>query len=150
MPNASPRNMGFKIEDDLNTEKSRKLWLEWKRRSDKDHYPDPKERARLVVAQPGKCWLKVARSQSLLWHHQLQCGQCKGQIAGRHHNQRIGMENPRDGWATRLSWPGLYGMGRGRRRLDRTRRGEPVFRICSFLIVELMRNGKAPRRRHAA
>src|SRR5438128_7523246 len=39
------RNMGFKIEDDLNTDKSRKLWLEWKRRSDKDHYPDPKERA---------------------------------------------------------------------------------------------------------
>src|SRR5690242_15142943 len=28
------RNMGFKIEDDLNTEKSRRLWLEWKRRTD--------------------------------------------------------------------------------------------------------------------
>ena len=26
------RNMGFKIEDDLNTEQSRKAWLEWKRR----------------------------------------------------------------------------------------------------------------------
>src|SRR5262249_27726897 len=32
------RNMGFKIEDDLNTEHSRALWLEWKRRSDPDHY----------------------------------------------------------------------------------------------------------------
>src|SRR6266404_3334151 len=39
------RKMGFKIEDDLNTEKSRKLWLEWKRRSDKDNYLNPKERA---------------------------------------------------------------------------------------------------------
>src|SRR5215211_5865875 len=28
------RNMGFKIEDDLNTENSRKQWLEWKRRTD--------------------------------------------------------------------------------------------------------------------
>src|SRR5215204_3421397 len=28
------RNMGFKIEDDLNTENSRKQWLEWKRRID--------------------------------------------------------------------------------------------------------------------
>ncbi|HWW73781.1 MAG TPA: isoaspartyl peptidase/L-asparaginase, partial [Pyrinomonadaceae bacterium] len=28
------RGMGFKIEDDLNTEHSRKLWLEWKRRTD--------------------------------------------------------------------------------------------------------------------
>src|SRR5580704_4803856 len=34
------RNMGFKIEDDLNTEKSRRLWMEWKRRTDPEHYPD--------------------------------------------------------------------------------------------------------------
>src|SRR5215212_8974602 len=39
------RNMGFKIEDDLNTENSRKQWLEWKRRSDPGHYLDPKKRA---------------------------------------------------------------------------------------------------------
>src|SRR6266576_3988862 len=39
------RDVGFKIEDDLNTEKSRKLWLEWKRRSDKDHYLNPKARS---------------------------------------------------------------------------------------------------------
>src|SRR5918911_2363111 len=39
------RGMGFKVEADLNTEKSRQLWLEWKRRSDPEHYLDPKERA---------------------------------------------------------------------------------------------------------
>src|SRR5215210_4948081 len=39
------RNMGFKIEDDLNTENSRKQWLEWKRRIDPSHYLDPKKRA---------------------------------------------------------------------------------------------------------
>src|SRR5205823_11121807 len=39
------RNMGFKIEDDLNTDKSRKLWLEWKRRTDPLHFPDPKARS---------------------------------------------------------------------------------------------------------
>src|SRR6478672_3827662 len=38
------RSMGFKIEDDLNTEKSRKLWLEWKRRTDPEHYLPVKER----------------------------------------------------------------------------------------------------------
>src|SRR4051812_4717806 len=38
------RNMGFKIEDDLNTEHSRKVWLEWKRRTDPSHYPDPASR----------------------------------------------------------------------------------------------------------
>src|SRR5678810_1119382 len=35
------RNMGFKIEDDLNTDNSRKQWLEWKRRTDPSHYLDP-------------------------------------------------------------------------------------------------------------
>ncbi len=37
--------MGFTIEDDLNTPNSRQKWLEWKRRTDPLHYPDPKTRA---------------------------------------------------------------------------------------------------------
>src|SRR5437899_3082942 len=39
------RAMGMKIEDDLNTDKSRSQWLEWKRRTDPLHYLDPKTRA---------------------------------------------------------------------------------------------------------
>src|SRR4051812_2486392 len=39
------RGLGFRIEDDLNTENSRRLWLEWKRRTDPSHYLDPKDRA---------------------------------------------------------------------------------------------------------
>lgn len=35
------RRLGFAIEDDLNTEKSRRLWLDWKRRIDPEHYLDP-------------------------------------------------------------------------------------------------------------
>ncbi len=38
------KSLGFKIEDDLNTEASRKQWLEWKRRTDPEHYLDPKKR----------------------------------------------------------------------------------------------------------
>src|SRR6476661_6299337 len=38
------RSMGFRIEDDLNTERSRKAWLEWKRRTDPLHYLDPIKR----------------------------------------------------------------------------------------------------------
>jgi len=38
------RRMGFKVEDDLNTDRSRALWLEWKRRTDPDHYLDPMKR----------------------------------------------------------------------------------------------------------
>jgi N4-(beta-N-acetylglucosaminyl)-L-asparaginase len=39
------RRMGFTIEDDLNTDHSRKVWLEWKRRIDPSHYLDPEKRA---------------------------------------------------------------------------------------------------------
>src|SRR5437763_17198092 len=42
---AFARQMGFTIEADLNTEHSRKLWLEWKRRTDPQHYLDPRKRA---------------------------------------------------------------------------------------------------------
>ena len=35
------RQLGFTVEDDLNTDRSRRLWLEWKRRTDPGHYLDP-------------------------------------------------------------------------------------------------------------
>ena len=40
------RALGFEIEDDLNTEESRGLWLEWRRRIDPGHWLDPEERIR--------------------------------------------------------------------------------------------------------
>src|SRR5690349_15500330 len=39
------RQMGFTVEDDLNTPTSRRLWLEWKRRTDPARFPDPAQRA---------------------------------------------------------------------------------------------------------
>src|SRR5262252_2491325 len=41
------RHMGFTIEDDLNTPRSRELWLEWKRQTDPAHYLPLKDRAAL-------------------------------------------------------------------------------------------------------
>src|SRR5262245_56578681 len=41
------RSHGFQIEDDLNTENSRRLWLEWKRRIGRSPYLKPKDRAEL-------------------------------------------------------------------------------------------------------
>jgi N4-(beta-N-acetylglucosaminyl)-L-asparaginase len=38
------RALGFEVEDDLNTERSRRLWLEWRRRVDPGHWLDPEER----------------------------------------------------------------------------------------------------------
>ena len=43
---AFARAMGFTVEEDLNTETSRRLWLEWKRRVDPEHWLDPKGEGR--------------------------------------------------------------------------------------------------------
>ena len=40
------RALGFQIHDDLNTEESRALWLEWRRRVDPSHWLDPEDRVR--------------------------------------------------------------------------------------------------------
>src|SRR5262245_41860357 len=40
------RDLGFEIEADLNTEYSRRAWLEWKRRTDPEHYLEPSSRSR--------------------------------------------------------------------------------------------------------
>ena len=41
------RNLGFAVEADLNTDRTREQWLEWKRRTDPSHYLDPEQRAAL-------------------------------------------------------------------------------------------------------
>jgi N4-(beta-N-acetylglucosaminyl)-L-asparaginase len=38
------RSLGFEVEADLNTPRSRELWLEWRRRVDPGHWLDPEER----------------------------------------------------------------------------------------------------------
>ncbi|MFN2316025.1 MAG: N(4)-(beta-N-acetylglucosaminyl)-L-asparaginase, partial [Gemmatimonadales bacterium] len=40
------QDLGFAVEDDLNTPRSRQLWLEWRRRVDPEHWLDPLERLR--------------------------------------------------------------------------------------------------------
>lgn len=40
------RDLGFTVEEDLNTPRSRELWLEWRRRVDPEHWLDPAERLR--------------------------------------------------------------------------------------------------------
>ncbi len=59
------RAMGFQIEDDLNTERSRELWLEWRRRVDPDHYLDPDDRPlrRREGSGGSSAWLSSASRQ---------------------------------------------------------------------------------------
>jgi len=43
---AFARHLGIAVEDDLTTERSRRAWLEWKRRTQPEQYPRPEDRAR--------------------------------------------------------------------------------------------------------
>lgn len=45
-------DLGFEVEDDLNTEKSRRLWLEWRRRVDPEHWLDPDDRRQRQGGRP--------------------------------------------------------------------------------------------------
>ena len=60
------RAMGFTIEHDLNTENSRRLWLEWRRRLDPARWLDPNSPARKPKPKherdPGEAGLAAAKS----------------------------------------------------------------------------------------
>ncbi|MCY4646329.1 MAG: N(4)-(beta-N-acetylglucosaminyl)-L-asparaginase [Gammaproteobacteria bacterium] len=158
------RMMGFEIEDDLNTDRSRELWLEWKRRVDPGHFPDPRR------GRPGGTGDGA--------------GLDTGAMNARHYaGYQAGLDMMREGlidensfWGTincdgigpggdicgvtttsGLSWkiPGRAGdspiLGAGLYvdgdigAAGSTGRGEAnLFNLCSFLIVEKMRDGMHP------
>src|SRR6266702_2356145 len=140
------RNTGFKIEDDLNTEKSRKLWLEWKRRTDKEHYLNPKERA-----EAGRRAAMSMLAEGLIdpnhFYGTINCNavNAKGQIAGVTTTSGLSWKIPGRVGDSPILGAGLYVDGEIG-AAGSTGRGEAnLFSLCSFLIVELMRNGKSPK-----
>jgi len=140
------RRMGFTIEDDLNTEHSRKLWLEWKRRIDPGHYLDPEKR---VTAGD-------RARESLLAAGLLSRESCYGTI----HMNAINTQGAICGATTTsgLSFkiPGRVGdspiLGAGNYvdgdvgACGSTGRGEAnLYGLSSFLVVEEMRRGTHPK-----
>ncbi len=140
------RNMGFKIEDDLNTEKSRRLWLEWKRRTDRDHYPDPKDRAEAGW----RAALGMVREGLIDPQHFYGTINCsavnsKGQIGGVTTTSGLAWKIPGRVGDSPIIGAGLYVDGEVG-AAGSTGRGEAnLFSLASFLIVEQMRNGMSPK-----
>ena len=114
------RNMGFEIEDDLNTERSREIWLEWRRRVDPEHYLDPEDRPirkrgsgmedpgtasqaedfrdRRLARLPNRPRHGSRRAHpgaQLLGNDQLQWYQRRRRDLRRHHHERVVVEDPR-------------------------------------------------------
>src|SRR5215213_5645723 len=140
------RNMGFKIEDDLNTENSRKQWLEWKRRTDPGHYLDPKKRAdagrraALEMLAEG-----LIREENL--HGTINCDgiNSKGEICGVTTTSGLAWKIPGRLGDSPILGAGLYVDGTVG-AAGSTGRGEAnLFNLCSFVIVEEMRRGAHPK-----
>jgi N4-(beta-N-acetylglucosaminyl)-L-asparaginase len=140
------RNMGFKIEDDLNTEKSRALWLEWKRRVDSEHYLDPRKRAEAGY----EVGLEMALEGLIDREHYFGTINCdginaKGEICGVTTTSGLAWKIPGRTGDSPVLGAGLYVDGEVG-AAGSTGRGEAnLYNLCSFLIVEEMRRGAHPK-----
>ncbi len=140
------RNMGFTIEADLNTPRSRSRWLEWKRRIDPSHYLDPTKRqqASLRVIQ------EMVAEGLLDAEHYLGTINCdginaKGEICGVTTTSGLAFKIPGRAGDSPVLGAGLYVDG-DVGAAGSTGRGEAnLYGLCSFLIVEEMRRGRHPK-----
>jgi N4-(beta-N-acetylglucosaminyl)-L-asparaginase len=169
------RVMGFTIEEDLNTERSRRLWLEWKRRIDPGHWLDPRGEGRQPRDRhekdpgPGAGALGAHLLHDWAWESRaLAAGRSmvadglisEGSFWGTINCDGIGPNGDISGVTTTsgLAWkiPGRTGdspiLGAGLYvdnavgAAGSTGRGEAnLYNLCSFLIVESMRRGLSPK-----
>jgi N4-(beta-N-acetylglucosaminyl)-L-asparaginase len=140
------RNMGFKIEDDLNTEKSRGLWLEWKRRIDPDHYLDPKKRGQ-AMEMAGLSMVRDGLIDPDHYYGTINCDgvNSKGEVCGVTTTSGLSWKIPGRVGDSPILGAGLYVDG-DVGAAGSTGRGEAnLYNLCSFLIVEQMRLGKSPK-----
>ena len=140
------RQFGFKIEDDLNTEKSRRLWLEWKRRSDPEHYLDPKQRSERGFAAA----VQMAREGLIDPEHLYGTINCngvnaQGEVCGVTTTSGLAWKIPGRVGDSPILGAGLYVDGEIG-AAGSTGRGEAnLYNLSSFAIVEAMRRGAHPK-----
>ncbi len=140
------RSMGFPIEGDLNTPRSRERWLEWKRRTDPDHYLDPAKRAQAWH----EAGLQMVREGLIDPDHYWGTINCdainaRGEICGVTTTSGLAWKIPGRVGDSPILGAGLYVDGEVG-AAGSTGRGEAnLYNLCSFLIVEEMRRGAHPK-----
>jgi N4-(beta-N-acetylglucosaminyl)-L-asparaginase len=140
------RGMGFTILDDLNTPHSRELWLEWKRKTDPEHYLDPKQRAeaghRVALEM-----LAAGRLREENLHGTINCDgiNAKGEICGVTTTSGLAWKIPGRIGDSPILGAGLY-VDNNVGAAGSTGRGEAnLYNLCSFVIIEEMRRGAHPK-----
>jgi len=140
------RELGFTIEPDLNTETSRAKWLEWKRRTDPEHYPDPKQRAEAGLAAARRMVAEGLLDPA----HRYGTINCdglstKGEICGVTTTSGLAFKIPGRVGDSPILGAGLW-LDDAVGAAGSTGRGEAnLYNLSSFLIVEEMRRGAAPK-----
>ena len=140
------RNLGFEIEDDLNTEKSRRQWLEWKRRIDPEHYLDPAKRLE-AGRKAGLDMLRDGVISENEYYGTINCNGVNpdGEICGVTTTSGLSWKIPGRVGDSPILGAGLYVDG-AVGAAGSTGRGEAnLYGLCSFLIVEEMRRGQHPK-----
>jgi len=140
------RTLGFTIEDDLNTPTSRRLWLEWKRRTDPDHYLDPIKRS-AANYQAGLQMVKDGLIELDHFWGTINCSGLgpKGEICGVTTTSGMAWKIPGRAGDSPILGAGLYVDGEVG-AAGSTGRGEAnLYNLCSFLVVEEMRRGASPK-----
>lgn len=140
------RSIGITIEDDLNTEHSRRLWLEWKRRVDPNHYLDPAERRRRGY----EAGLQMVREGLIDENHfwgTINCNgiNADGDLCGVTTTSGLAWKIPGRTGDSPILGAGLY-VDNDVGAAGSTGRGEAnLYNLCSYLIVEKMRGGMSPK-----
>jgi N4-(beta-N-acetylglucosaminyl)-L-asparaginase len=140
------RRMGFKIEDDLNTDNSRRLWLEWKRRTDPLHYLDPIKRE-AAIRQIDVDMMREGLVDPNHFYGTINCNgiNAKGEICGVTTTSGMAWKIPGRLGDSPVLGAGLYVDGEIG-AAGSTGRGEAnLFNLTSYLVVEAMRRGMHPK-----
>ena len=140
------RNMGFAIEADLNTENSRKKWLEWKRRIDPDHYLDPNKRSEAMDAAR-RSMVADGLLDPFHVYGTINCDGVspKGEVCGVTTTSGLAWKIPGRVGDSPILGAGLYVDGEVG-AAGSTGRGEAnLYNLSSYLIVENLRRGMAPK-----
>ena len=140
------RQMGFEVEDDLNTDLSRSKWLEWKRRIDPGHWLDPVKRSRA-----GEDVSRAMVAEGLLNpESRLGTINCDGvgptgDVCGVTTTSGLAFKIPGRVGDSPILGAGLWLDGEVG-VAGSTGRGEAnLYNLCSHLIVEEMRRGSGPK-----
>ncbi len=140
------RSLGFTIEDDLNTERSRAAWLRWKRETDPLHYLDPIKRQEAMR----RVELEMIAEGIVDPHHFYGTINCdgvspRGDVCGVTTTSGLAWKIPGRLGDSPILGAGLY-VDNEIGAAGSTGRGEAnLYGLCSFLVVEEMRRGAHPK-----